>query len=253
MKKYFIVILLLSLFLGCDDENESPNVKVVTGLNEKLWFDQAYTDSAHRLDFQQVWPEYGNECPCSNLWGEGKTPKYVTVVFSDMVGCGDPDSPPTPNEQPFVLEQQLQAGRWALYNEPEFDYTVEWYPTRGEIVCATMMGHVFFHQVGPIPPAGECVAFFDNSICYCSEPPEGPFQSEGGTAWVSWQTDSDLNGDGVVNLTDYVLFSNSWDLVEGDSGYDARCDFTQDGCVDEYDLAVFVDNWLERRKVLFAG
>lgn len=213
MKKYLIVILL-SLFVGCD--------------NQSLGF----------------WQDYGNECPCSNLWDEGKTPKYVTVVFSGMVDCNAPGTPPIPNGRPFVLEQQqLQAYKWALYNAPEFDFTVEWYPTRGEIVLATMLGHMFFHQVGPIPPVGECVAFFDDSICYCSEP-SFPFQSEGGTAQVSWHTD--LNGDGIVNFADYVPFSNTWGLVEGDSGYDASCDFAQDGCVNGKDLLIFADNWLNR-------
>ena len=57
---------------------------------------------------------------------------------------------------------------------------------------------------------------------------------------------SDCDGDGKVNLIDYVCFAGDWMAADCDAGND-YCngnDYGEDGDVDGYDLEVFINNWL---------
>jgi len=56
----------------------------------------------------------------------------------------------------------------------------------------------------------------------------------------------DFNGDGVVNFKDFALLSAAWAGRPGDTDWKAACDISisSDGVIDEDDLAVFCENWL---------
>lgn len=49
----------------------------------------------------------------------------------------------------------------------------------------------------------------------------------------------DLNGDGVVNLYDAVLFSAAYGLRPQDKGWNADADLNEDGAVDIFDALLF--------------
>ena len=51
--------------------------------------------------------------------------------------------------------------------------------------------------------------------------------------------EGDLNSDDIVDELDLAIVENSYDLCEGDEGFDTRADTNDDGCVDLFDL-VFV-------------
>jgi hypothetical protein len=53
----------------------------------------------------------------------------------------------------------------------------------------------------------------------------------------------DVNEDNTVDVVDLLYFVDSFGLVLGDPGYDARCDFNGDNSVDVVDLLMFVDNF----------
>jgi hypothetical protein len=49
----------------------------------------------------------------------------------------------------------------------------------------------------------------------------------------------DLNGDGVVNMYDALLFSAAYDLRPEDSGWNADADLNENGVVDVFDALLF--------------
>jgi hypothetical protein len=49
----------------------------------------------------------------------------------------------------------------------------------------------------------------------------------------------DLNGDGVVNMYDALLFSAAYDLRPQDKGWNADADLNEDGVVDIFDALLF--------------
>ena len=53
--------------------------------------------------------------------------------------------------------------------------------------------------------------------------------------------DPDFNGDGMVNISDFLLFANQFGLSQGDAGYDARYDLDGDGTIGIGDFLIFVD------------
>ena len=53
----------------------------------------------------------------------------------------------------------------------------------------------------------------------------------------------DVNGDGVVNILDFQLLSNSFGKSHGQTGYDARCDFNGDNSVNVLDFQVLSNNF----------
>ncbi len=67
-----------------------------------------------------------------------------------------------------------------------------------------------------------------------------------------WQVDfvgfttSDLDGDYVVDYSDFAIFAMSWLTTPGQQGWNARCDISNpaDDFVDVLDLAEFAKNWL---------
>ena len=57
----------------------------------------------------------------------------------------------------------------------------------------------------------------------------------------------DFDGDGQENFADYAIFAYSWLSEPNDYNWDPNCDISEpnDNIIDERDLAVFVENWLE--------
>jgi len=57
----------------------------------------------------------------------------------------------------------------------------------------------------------------------------------------------DFYTDGVVNFEDFAVLVAAWGSEPGDDNWNAACDISEsiDGVIDEYDLMVFCDNWLE--------
>jgi len=53
----------------------------------------------------------------------------------------------------------------------------------------------------------------------------------------------DANDDNSVDLLDYFLLSDSYNLAEGDSGYDVNADFNRDTAVDLLDYFILSDNY----------
>ena len=74
-----------------------------------------------------------------------------------------------------------------------------------------------------------------------------PFPAKGGeiSAIVTLFLAGDVNGDGTVDINDLVLFSNAFGAKKGDSNYDPRCDFNDDGYIDGLDLILLAYNWGE--------
>ena len=52
---------------------------------------------------------------------------------------------------------------------------------------------------------------------------------------------ADFDGDGTVNLADFLLFATQFGLSRGDAGYDARFDLDGNGTIGIKDLLIFVD------------
>jgi len=57
----------------------------------------------------------------------------------------------------------------------------------------------------------------------------------------------DFYTDGVVNFEDFAVLVAAWGSEPSDDNWNAACDISEsiDGVIDEYDLMVFCDNWLE--------
>ena len=53
----------------------------------------------------------------------------------------------------------------------------------------------------------------------------------------------DFNGDGVVNLSDHLLFLEVFGLTEDDDGFNAEMDLNGDGTIGIPDFLIFVDNF----------
>ena len=49
----------------------------------------------------------------------------------------------------------------------------------------------------------------------------------------------DVNGDGVVDFGDFVVFAQKFGTSRGDDGYDARCDLDVDGTIGFSDFLIF--------------
>jgi len=55
----------------------------------------------------------------------------------------------------------------------------------------------------------------------------------------------DANGDGFVDVSDFAILAASWFKSLGQTGYDARADFTGNGFVDVSDFAILAGNWFK--------
>ena len=53
----------------------------------------------------------------------------------------------------------------------------------------------------------------------------------------------DFNGDGVVNISDHLLFLEVFGLTEDDDGFNAEMDLNGDGTIGIPDFLIFVDNF----------
>ena len=58
---------------------------------------------------------------------------------------------------------------------------------------------------------------------------------------------ADINLDGMVDMSDFVLFGSAWGSCFGDFNWIGRCDLAEpkDYVVDSFDLAVFCAQWLQ--------
>ena len=56
---------------------------------------------------------------------------------------------------------------------------------------------------------------------------------------------ADFNGDGRVDINDYLLFFAHYTLSQGDAGYDARYDLDGNGIIGVMDFLIFVNNYGE--------
>ena len=54
---------------------------------------------------------------------------------------------------------------------------------------------------------------------------------------------ADFNGDGVVNISDHLLFLEVFGLTEDDDGFNAEMDLNGDGTIGIPDFLIFVDNF----------
>lgn len=54
----------------------------------------------------------------------------------------------------------------------------------------------------------------------------------------------DFNGDGSVNLVDFGVFSQTWLLSSGQSGYQEACDLVDDNVINLDDLLLLLKYWL---------
>ena len=50
---------------------------------------------------------------------------------------------------------------------------------------------------------------------------------------------ADFDGDGVVGISDFLLFATQFGLSQGDAGYDARFDLDGDGTIGISDFLIF--------------
>jgi hypothetical protein len=53
----------------------------------------------------------------------------------------------------------------------------------------------------------------------------------------------DINGDGVVDVSDLLRFALAWGSSVGDPNYDADCDLNHDNTVDVADLLLLAGNF----------
>jgi hypothetical protein len=53
----------------------------------------------------------------------------------------------------------------------------------------------------------------------------------------------DINGDGLVDVSDLLILAGTFGLCQGNTGYDARADLNDDDCVDVSDLLVLAGAW----------
>ena len=53
----------------------------------------------------------------------------------------------------------------------------------------------------------------------------------------------DFDGDGIVGISDFLLFVDQFGFSQGDARYDARFDLDGDGVIGVVDFLIFVDNF----------
>ena len=61
--------------------------------------------------------------------------------------------------------------------------------------------------------------------------------------WWEFATGDFVCGDGV-DIVDFAVLADTWNLSTGQSGYNYKYDLADDGVIDFADLAIFCDNWL---------
>ena len=63
---------------------------------------------------------------------------------------------------------------------------------------------------------------------------------------VSTEPSSDFNGNGTVDIPDFLLFVDHYGTSRGDAGYDAKYDLDGNGTIGIPDFLIFVDNYGNR-------
>ncbi|MDP4180327.1 MAG: dockerin type I domain-containing protein, partial [Bacillota bacterium] len=53
----------------------------------------------------------------------------------------------------------------------------------------------------------------------------------------------DINGDDTVNMADVVLIAGSFNLLQGDVGFNSKCDLNEDKCVNMSDVIIVAQNF----------
>ena len=90
-----------------------------------------------------------------------------------------------------------------------------------------------------------------NEDCDISEPTDGVIDVADFVVladnWIGNFMSCDFNFDGVVDFIDYCIMSDAWNSSPGFIGWDPACDvgLPKDDYIDESDLSVLADNWLE--------
>ena len=136
---------------------------------------------------------------------------------------------------------------------------------RPEIVSGIVdINNIRYVRLVDIPGSGD---FYDEAVSHV-QPGTGPdWDNYADThpiydAWVTWgsagldleaigvlkeqQYSADVNLDGVVDVSDFVLLASAWKSCLGRANWIARCDLAQprDYVIDRADLAVFAGQWL---------
>lgn len=94
-----------------------------------------------------------------------------------------------------------------------------------------------------------CINAADPSLDYTSqtdidtEPREMSGRADIGADEVSTKQ-SDFTRNGLINMDDYAVFSNSWRSETGQPNWYVLCDLFEDGQIDSEDLREFVADWL---------
>lgn len=73
--------------------------------------------------------------------------------------------------------------------------------------------------------------------------PANQSQQWGIAIFVATPAAGDANGDGLINLDDFLILASSYELSMGDPGYDGRADFNFDGRVDLDDFLLLAANY----------
>jgi hypothetical protein len=56
----------------------------------------------------------------------------------------------------------------------------------------------------------------------------------------------DINGDGIVNITDVGLMVQAWGAIPGNSNWNELCDLNNDGVINVQDAGLLARNWLKQ-------
>ena len=57
--------------------------------------------------------------------------------------------------------------------------------------------------------------------------------------------EGNFNFEDGVNMVDFAIFAAAWEAVSGQMRYNGACDLHYDGLIDEQDLVVFAEHWLD--------
>lgn len=234
---------------------------------------QSYNPNKEESDgYIHCWA-LGYEAPCPNTWHWDNFYIYPSVPFSiikahDAAGARLSRAgvlPTVPVE--FYLNQPTPEDSYARFNVHADPDTVEistdngtiWYHPDWQPLGSLAVENEFRSFFVPIPAGIDKVLIRANEVA--------PF---GGTSkiWIQdftvWSQSTlgstpsptptasptptpgltgDINGDGVVNVQDYIRLSNTFGLSFGDNGYDDQADLIDDDTINVQDYIVLSNNF----------